>query len=446
MITPIKRLCDWQEPCFIAEKLAETWGEAGLIWLDGDGSSLGRWITIAVDPLNQICCRGLPNELGSSNPFEALRNLEPGHWTGWLNFEAGAWVEPQNPWKSDSMATLWIARHDPILRFDLKEKKLWLEGSNKKRFQQTIDWLNGLPKYSEQNNIKNTLFRQASSFHIPIESWQFCTNKEEYIKQVNLIKDWISCGDIFQANLSTCCTTTLPKGKRAIDIFHRLRQYCPAPFAGVIIASGEASGEAVITSSPERFIKVLSTGEVETRPIKGTRPRHHDPKQDADLAIDLVCSEKDRAENIMIVDLLRNDLGRVCNPGSINVPQLIGLESYSQVHHLTSVINGCLQPNKTWVDVLEACWPGGSISGAPKLRACQRLQELETTSRGPYCGSFLHLNWQGDLDSNILIRSLMLKESTLRANAGCGIVADSDADNEAEELSWKLLPLLKAMV
>jgi len=145
------------------------------------------------------------------------------------------------------------------------------------------------------------------------------------------------------------------------------------------------------------------------------------------------------------VDLLRNDLGRVCVPGSINVPQLVGLESYPQVHHLTSVVTGQLPPDRSWVDLLRACWPGGSISGAPKLRACQRLAELEPVARGPYCGSLLRRDFDGSFDSSILIRSLLLHHNTLRCHAGCGIVADSDPQAEADELGWKLNPLLEAL-
>ena len=259
------------------------------------------------------------------------------------------------------------------------------------------------------------------------------------------IQEWIASGDIFQANLSACCTTTFPPGIFTVDLFQKLREHCPAPFAGLVVAAGFAAGEAVISASPERFLQVKPTGEVETRPIKGTRPRHANQSQDADLAADLICSSKDRAENVMIVDLLRNDLGRVCQPGSISVPQLVGLESYPHVHHLTSVVKGNLRSNQSWVDLLQACWPGGSISGAPKLRACQRLHELEPTARGPYCGSLLRLDWDGQLDSSILIRSLFLKGTTLRAHAGCGIVSDSDPYSEAEELNWKLLPLLEAL-
>jgi para-aminobenzoate synthetase component 1 len=238
----------------------------------------------------------------------------------------------------------------------------------------------------------------------------------------------------------------VPNGAAAaLPLFERLRQHCPAPFAGLVVAGDEARGEAVISASPERFLQVNSTGHVETRPIKGTRPRHGDPERDADLAAELVCSSKDRAENVMIVDLLRNDLGRSCRPGSIHVPQLVGLESYANVHHLTSVVTGELRPDCSWVDLLRACWPGGSISGAPKLRACQRLAELEPVARGPYCGSLLRRDWDGSLDSSILIRTLLLKDRELRLQAGCGIVADSDPEAEAEELGWKLHPLLEAL-
>ncbi len=440
MITPHRQLCKWQQPSVIAQELIKNWGEEGFIWLDGDGSKIGRWVTLAVDPIDQICCRGLPKNQKASNPFHALKELTPGHWTGWLNYEAAAWIEPRNSWRDSDMATLWIASHDPILKFDLEKKQLWLEGCDKNRFEKFASWVD---KIQTEGNAE--MMQKESFDGIPVEEWKWLTKENDYLKNVNHIKDLIRSGDIFQANLTTCCTTSLPHTVLATDLFRRLRMYSPAPFAGVVVGAGEASKEAIISTSPERFIKVLATGEVETRPIKGTRPRDANPQRDAAMATDLVCSPKDRAENIMIVDLLRNDLGRVCKPGSITVPQLVGLESYSQVHHLTSIVKGYLRPNKTWVDLLEACWPGGSISGAPKLRACQRLYELEPTSRGPYCGSMININWNGTFDSNILIRSLMLQDKTLRAHAGCGIVADSDSEKEVEELNWKLMPILNAL-
>ena len=445
MITPTKQLFNWQEPEVIAQGLIDTWGEAGFIWLDGDGSKRGRWVTMAVDPIDQICCRGLPNNEEASNPFEALRYLTPGHWTGWLSYEAGAWLEPCNPWKVDTMATLWIGSHDPVLKFDLAKQELWLEGCHQNRFQKIANWLKTNSRLKETCNKQNKTNAKKNSNGIPLDSWHWHTNRVEFTNNVDKIKNLIKKGDIFQANLTTCCSTSLGKQVLAIDLYQKLREYSPAPFSGVVVGAGQASNEAIISSSPERFLKVLPTGQVEARPIKGTRPRRSDSLQDAAMAADLVCSTKDRAENVMIVDLLRNDLGRVCQPGSISVPQLVGLESYSHVHHLTSVVKGQLKEENTWLDLLKASWPGGSISGAPKLRACQRLYELEPTARGPYCGSVIHVTWNGTFDSNILIRSLMIQGKTLRANAGCGIVADSDANSEAQELNWKLMPLLKAL-
>jgi para-aminobenzoate synthetase component 1 len=201
----------------------------------------------------------------------------------------------------------------------------------------------------------------------------------------------------------------------------------------------------VLSASPERFLRLDPDGAIETRPIKGTRPRHGDPGRDAASAAALVCDPKDRAENVMIVDLLRNDLGRVCQPGSIAVPQLLGLESYAQVHHLTSVVTGRLRPGLGVVDLLRACWPGGSISGAPKVRACQRLAALEPVPRGPYCGSLFRLGADGSFDSSILIRSVLQRGRRLRLHGGGGIVADSDPALEADELGWKVQPILEAL-
>ncbi|NCY14834.1 MAG: anthranilate synthase component I family protein, partial [Synechococcaceae bacterium WB8_1A_041] len=158
-----------------------------------------------------------------------------------------------------------------------------------------------------------------------------------------------------------------------------------------------------------------------------------------------VSSPKDRAENVMIVDLLRNDLGRVCATGSIEVPQLVGLESYAQVHHLTSVVSGTLRPDQNPVALLRACWPGGSITGAPKISACSHLNQLEPVARGPYCGSFFRFNVDGSFDSNLLIRSVMLRDKRLRIHGGCGIVADSNPEQESAELGWKIQPLLAAL-
>jgi len=431
MIRPQWLKLPWSEPLAVARQLAALEGERGLIWLDGDGSALGNRVTIASSPREIICCRGLPGDPDAQDPFAALHQLGPGHWTGWLSYEAAAWCEPGNPWASDAMATLWIARHDPVLNFDLLNRNLWVVGTDPPANEALAERL-----------ISCAASEIAGSPAIPLDAWKHHTDARKFADGVRRIRELIADGDLFQANLTACCSTTWPADGSALELFQRIRQRCPAPFAGLVIAD---NGEALLSSSPERFLQVDAKGRVQTRPIKGTRPRHPEPERDAALAAELVSSDKDRAENVMIVDLLRNDLGRVCIPGSIEVPQLVGLESYASVHHLTSVVEGQLQRNLSWVDLLRASWPGGSISGAPKLRACQRLHDLEPTSRGPYCGSLIRVDWDGRFDSNILIRSLMRKGMTLRAHAGCGIVADSDPDGEAEELMWKLQPLLEAL-
>lgn len=442
MIKPQRWECVWIEPLIIAKAIVNDWGEEGLIWLDGDGSSLGRWSTLAIDPIEEISCNGLPKSPNSHNPFQALRKLSPGHWTGWLSYEAAAWIEYSNLWKPDPMATLWLAKHDPVIHFDNIKHQLWIEGCNLKKMEELKSWITSLrSNNSTIKYLQNTL----KTISIPYESWEQLKNKDDYAKDVKKLQEWIKKGDIFQGNLTTCFKNKIPINLLNIDLFIKLRNHCKAPFAGLIITKDKANGQAIISASPERFIKLSSKGEVETRPIKGTRPRHQDLIKDAESAADLVSSSKDRAENIMIVDLLRNDLGKVCSIGSIKTPQIVGLESFPHVHHLTSVITGKLNQKNNWVDLLEACWPGGSISGAPKLRACQRLNELETTSRGPYCGSLLRKHWNGSIDSNILIRSIFRQNTTLRAHAGCGIIADSDAFKEAEELTWKIIPMLKAL-
>ncbi|MFM2080910.1 MAG: hypothetical protein RLZZ124_116 [Cyanobacteriota bacterium] len=434
----------WMAPGRLAPALVRRWGAEGLLWLDGDGTALGRWAVLAVDPPERICCRGRPGDPGARDPFAALERLGPGHWSGWLSYEAAAWVEPAPHWRPDAMASLWLARHDPLLRFDLVDRRLWLEGHDPDRLAAMESWILAFaadhPRAGEG----------AADLAIPRSAWRWQTTPEAFAAGVATIREHIASGDLFQANLTACSLADLPDAAAggaaaALPLFERLRRQCPAPFAGLVVGAGDATGEAVISASPERFLQVDPSGRIETRPIKGTRPRDDDADRDADLAAELISSDKDRAENVMIVDLLRNDLGRVCQAGSIRVPQLVGLESYASVHHLTSVVTGSLRPDCSWVDLLRACWPGGSISGAPKLRACQRLAELEPVARGPYCGSLLRRDWDGGFDSSILIRTLLLKDRELRLQAGCGIVADSDPAAEAEEMGWKLHPLQEAL-
>jgi para-aminobenzoate synthetase component 1 len=431
----LRRPLPWWDPWGLTLQLASQLGSKGLVLLEGDGSNLGRHAVLGVEPLELVECRGLPGQIDAADPFASLAAMAAsgGSWLGWLAYEAGAWVEPGAHWPEPDMALLWAARHDPLVRFDRSERRCWLEGQDPQRLaalEARILALGAIPSL------------EAPSWPgVPPSHWHWHTTSEAYAAGVGRLQQWIACGDLFQANLSLCCSCELPATPDPLALHARLRQRCPAPFSGLAVAGDEA----VVSASPERFLRLNTEGLVQTRPIKGTRARGATPEADAAAAAELVCDPKDRAENVMIVDLLRNDLGRVCQPGTLRVPQLVGLESYAQVHHLTSVVEGQLRPGASVVDLLRACWPGGSISGAPKVRACELLHNLEPVPRGPYCGSLFHLGADGQFDSNILIRTLMVRGKRLRVHAGGGIVADSNPAAEAAEMGWKLLPLLEAL-
>jgi para-aminobenzoate synthetase component 1 len=261
-----------------------------------------------------------------------------------------------------------------------------------------------------------------------------------YEAAVAQVIDYIYAGDIFQANLTQRFRAELPAGLTPFTLYRRLRQLNPAPFAAYL-----EFGEVVIaSSSPERFLSVRD-GRVETRPIKGTRPRGRSPAEDQALMRALLASEKDRAENVMIVDLLRNDLSRVCRDASVAVPELCICEAFATVFHLVSTIVGELEPGNSALDLLKASFPGGSITGAPKIRAMEIIAALEPTQRGPYCGTIGYIGFDGTMDSNIVIRTYALSGSTVTFQAGGGIVADSDPAEEYEESLAKARALIDAL-
>lgn len=270
---------------------------------------------------------------------------------------------------------------------------------------------------------------------------------EAFVDGVRRILDYLAAGDVFQVNLSRAwrarCETYDPAA-----LYARLREVSPAPFAGLFAGDSGGRPWAVASSSPERLVSVRGDV-VETRPIAGTRPRF-EGDDDAARIRELVGHPKERAEHVMLIDLERNDLGRVCAPGSVEVDELMSVESYSHVHHIVSNVRGRLREDASPGATIRAVFPGGTITGCPKVRCMQIIAELEATGRGAYTGAFGWLNRDGDLDLNILIRSAEIEAdaaggATLRFRTGAGIVVDSDPQRELDETRAKARGLLKTL-
>ena len=259
-----------------------------------------------------------------------------------------------------------------------------------------------------------------------------------YLSAVQRVREYILAGDIFQANLSQ--RFEAPLEGAPLPFYLRLRQENPAPF-GAFLSCDDVT---VLSVSPERFLS-LNGAQVETRPIKGTRPRGLGPMHDQALGRELTESEKDRAENVMIVDLLRNDLSRVCRPGSVRVPELFTLEQHPTVHHLVSTVLGDLRPGVDATELLRATFPGGSITGAPKVRAMEIIAELEPTERGLYCGSIGYVSHTGAMDMNIAIRTCVVRNGRVYFSGGGGIVADSDPEHEYRETLHKVQGIVRTL-
>lgn len=261
-----------------------------------------------------------------------------------------------------------------------------------------------------------------------------------YLNAVDKILNYIQAGDVFQVNLSREWQATFTTSETRWDVYARLRQSNPAPFAGV----AQFNDTVVFSSSPERLVRVKNK-RVETRPIAGTRPRTQDPQQDIALQQELMAHPKERAEHIMLIDLERNDLGRLCEPGSVRVDELMTLESYAHVHHIVSNVMGRLRPNTSPADVIRAVFPGGTITGCPKVRCMQIIAELEQSVRGAYTGSMGYLEHNGNMDLNILIRTMTQIANSISLRAGAGIVADSIPEKELEETRAKAKGMLMAL-
>lgn len=263
---------------------------------------------------------------------------------------------------------------------------------------------------------------------------------QQFLDAVGRIKHYVLDGDVFQVNLSRAWRAQLAETARADQLYAALRRQNPAPFAG-LATWGQS---AIVSSSPERLVRV--TGDVvETRPIAGTRPRSSEQARDLDYSRELLAHPKERAEHVMLIDLERNDLGRVCVPGSVRVDELMGLESYAHVHHIVSNVRGVKRPEVTPGEVIRAVFPGGTITGCPKVRCMEIIAELEGGPRGPYTGAMGYLNRDGSLDFNILIRTLVMEGSRVGFRAGAGIVADSEPEAELAETRAKARGLLLAL-
>jgi para-aminobenzoate synthetase component 1 len=264
-----------------------------------------------------------------------------------------------------------------------------------------------------------------------ISAFTAATNRDDFIRKVTQAKEWIKAGDIYQVNLSQAFEAQV-SGGALFGLYEALRESSPAPMAAYLALEGYE----ILSSSPEMFLKI-SRREVETRPIKGTRPRFADSDEDRRSAYELQTSAKEIAELVMITDLLRNDLGQVCQYGSVVVAEMLQLESLAQVHHLVSTVRGTLRDGIDAPTVLVECFPGGSITGAPKKRAMEIISELEGKPRGIYCGTLGWLGYNGESSLNIAIRTLVRRNDRLIYQVGAGIVADSDPEKEYEETLQK---------
>ncbi|MCH2213078.1 MAG: aminodeoxychorismate synthase component I [Fuerstiella sp.] len=270
-------------------------------------------------------------------------------------------------------------------------------------------------------------------------TYQSSFSRSEYLSAVQKVIDYIAAGDIYQVNLSQ--QLTAPWAGSGSDLYQRVRTHNAAPFCGLF----QTPEFSVVSASPERFLKVRQGCHVETRPIKGTRRRQQSPIADLYTADELSTSEKDRAENVMIVDLLRNDISRVCEIGSVEVTGVCEIEVFETVQHLVSTVVGKLRPDCDIWDLCAACFPGGSITGAPKLRAMEIIAELEQTSRGAYCGSLFYCGPDNDFDSSILIRTFVLSSGRVVFPVGGGVVADSVPQDEFDETLHKASGMLRSL-
>lgn len=393
-----------------------------------------------------------------TDPFRLLRAILSGDQVGrlpGLPFAGGAigylgygmrrYVEslPTGPPDPIGAPDLWFGIYDAAIVFDHAERRIALvaggsapgvSGPRSARAQDRLHDLRARLKQARDTRGGPPARSAAGSAGEAVA----ITPRAGYRRSIERALEYIAAGDIYQVNLShriRCSYEGDP-----VDLFLDLARDNPAPFAAYL----DTGRIRVISASPERFLS-LHGGRASSSPIKGTRPRGATPDQEGRLVEELLGSVKDRAENIMIADLARNDLGRVCEPGSVHVEKLCGLETFATVHHLVSTISGRPRADRDRVDLLRALFPGGSMTGAPKVRAMEVIDELEREERGIYSGSIGYLSFDGGMDLNIVIRTILCVEGTAHLRVGGGIVADSDPEAEYRETLDKAHALLRAL-
>jgi len=433
--------------------------------------SLGRYSFLAADPFETV---RIDKAGFGTDPFATLRarlnelNAEPvpdlppfqGGAAGLLSYELGAAWErlPAAQHNEFALPDLCVGLYDWVIAWDHAQQRAWIishgfperdaaaRTDRAARRLQAIRRRLAAPRDDAAKRARSPMAGEPLPADALAPQWPapgpagLTSNftREAYLKGVERVIDYIVAGDVFQVNLSQ--RLLAPFRGSPLELYERLRRVNPAPFAGYLAADDFA----VASASPERFLSMRG-GEVETRPIKGTRKRKAAPEADLFTRDELRESIKDQAENVMIVDLLRNDLSRVCAPGSIHVPQLCAVETYETVQHLVSEIRGRLAPERNAWDLFECAFPGGSITGAPKIRSMEIIAELEPTARGAYCGSLFYVGFDGACDSSVLIRTFTCRRGWLQCPVGGGIVAGSDPQLEYEETLHKAEGMLRAL-
>jgi para-aminobenzoate synthetase component 1 len=443
------------------------------LFLDSAASTtrLGRYSFLMADPIAVIQSTGAGDALDAVRARLAPHTADPvsglppfqGGVAGYIGYDWGLSLERLPAPRYDDLALpdVVLGVYDWVLAWDHVTSRAWListgmpETAESARMSRARERANDVR--ARLANAPSRLRRSAASARQappralapshPIDhGWwdpsveiRSSFTRAGYLDAVQRVREYIFAGDIFQANLSQRFEASLSESPWAF--YTRLRSRNAAPFAAFF----ETPEVDVISASPERFLRVDRNGFVETRPIKGTRPRGVGPEHDAALGQALAESAKDRAENLMIVDLMRNDLSRVCAPRTVRVSELFSLEHYATVHHLVSTVVGQLAPGHDALHLLRAAFPGGSITGAPKLRAMEIIAELEPSQRGVYCGSIGYWSVTGELDTSIAIRTAVARDGHVYFSAGGGIVADSNPDEEYQETLDKARALIDAL-